>query len=36
MLIQDILNNPVLSNYVCNDCEENGVGVSVHADIQGH
>ena len=33
MLIQDILNNPVLSNYFCNDCEENGVGVSIHADI---
>ena len=36
MLIQDILDNPVLSNYICNDCEENGVGVSVHADIQAH
>jgi hypothetical protein len=34
MLIQDIMNNPVLSNYFCNDCEENGVGVSVHPAIE--
>ena len=28
------MNNPVLSQYLCNDCEENGIGVSVHSDIQ--
>ena len=34
MLINDILNNPILGDYRCNDCEENGIGVSFHADIQ--
>ena len=34
MLIDDILSNPNLADYRCNDCEENGVGVSFHADIQ--
>ncbi len=34
MLIDDILNNPILSKYRCADCEENGIGVSFHANIK--
>jgi hypothetical protein len=34
MLLQKILEDTKLIPYLCDDCEENGIGISFHSDIQ--
>lgn len=33
MLIQEILQDPVLSNFLCDDCEEHGIGINVSETV---
>jgi hypothetical protein len=34
MLIQKIQGDPILSKFLCDDCEENGVGISIGTEVQ--
>jgi uncharacterized protein YlaI len=33
MLIKRIQEDPILSEFICDDCEENGVGINVSKDV---
>jgi hypothetical protein len=34
MLIQRIQGDPILSKFLCDDCEENGVGINIGTEVQ--